>query len=196
MKKFLILLLIAGLFTACTPQEPSAESTHNPTIKPNSTEAPVTDGKAYFDPAAVAENEKIGIFTVRKVLRDESGALNAVLMDGTMTISGEFYYAQMPENYDGSYYADENGKTDAARQVALFKCDQTSRDVLPKAEAMDELTIVIALKEGFTFNSEYGKAEITIRGFNYYTAPTVYKYYSQEAEILTQTPIDASSFIQ
>ncbi len=195
MKKFLVFIMIAMLFTACMENEPSV-SPQNPTIKPSITEAPVTDGKAIFDSDTVAENEEIGIFTVKKVLREENGALNAVFMNGSLTITGEFYYAEMPENYDGSYYADENGEIDNKKQVALFKCDRTSGDVLPKAEDTDELTIVVALKEGSTFQSEYGKGEIKINGLNYYTAPAFYKYYTQDAEILSQTPIDESSFIQ
>lgn len=196
MKKFFILILAAMLFTGCMPQESSPEGTQNPTMQPDQTEAPVTDGKAYFDPATVAENEEIGIFTVRKVLRDENGDLNAVFIDGNMTLTGEFYFAAMPDDFNASYYADENGKLDTEKQTALFRCDKTSGDALPKADKFEEMTLVIALAEGSSFKSEYGKAEITIHGFAYYAAPASYNYYSQNTEILTQTPLDASSFIR
>lgn len=191
MKKFIGLLTILFLFSGCAmtdvPDTPEVspvltlgtEFPASPT--PTNTIAPMA-----FDIETAKENDKIGDFTVKEVIRKDD-KVEYLRAEGNLTLEGVFARGDKAEDFDHTLYLKEGEKAEKS-DFAVFKFQRSAHNALPIDDVLmdlDELTLVVKLKDG-TFDHEYGNAKIDITNINYIAAAKDLKYYSFDATIKSQ----------
>ncbi len=192
MKKFLGILTVCILFSGCAMLPENPEVSPILTMDTNATATPEATGTIVFDIEQVKENDKLGDFTVKEVIRKDD-KVESVKAEGKITLEGVFCRGDKVKDFDHTLYSDGDDKVE---DFAVFKFQRSANDTMPVDEILmnvDELVLVVKLKNA-TYNSDYGRAKIDITNINYTASAKEYKYYTVDAPIHSQEAAQEHEF--